>query len=301
MNKSVTIVEVGPRDGLQNVAAFVPTHDKIALIQKLVASGIREIQIGSFVSPQAIPQFADIKELLTGLDGNVMNTALNAMAANRRGMLDAVASGIKNIVFFFSVSESHNRNNVRQSVAESLTILKEIKTVTDNNEVALRVDIATIFGCPFEGFIPIPHIIKCIDDVAALGISEITLCDTVGFANPQLIEDILTSCLHRFPKIVFRLHLHNTRGLALANALRAFDIGIRHFDSAIGGLGGCPFAPGASGNVATEDIAFMFEQMGIETGIDLEKLFMATKFLQEILPSTAISSAVFQAGKPCGK
>ncbi|MEI7590173.1 MAG: hydroxymethylglutaryl-CoA lyase [Deltaproteobacteria bacterium] len=300
MNNKITISDVTARDGLQNVSTFIPTSDKVILIEKLINSGVPEIQVGSFVSPKVIPQFADIKELTKALIAKFPTTIFNALVANNRGMEDAIANGIKKIVFFFSVSETHNLNNIHQNTDESLATLSNMVSASraTNTNAILRVDIATIFGCPFEGFIPLAHILKCVDAVVSLGVTEITLCDTVGFANPKLIEETICACQQEFPQTIFRLHLHNTRGLALANALRAYDIGIRHFDATVGGIGGCPFAPGASGNVAIEDIVFMFQQMGIDTGINLQKLFDTTAFVQKMLPLTPVCSALFHAGEP---
>lgn len=294
----IHIVEVGPRDGLQNLQTFVDTEHKISLIRYLASSGIREIQVGGFVNPTAIPQFKDIKTVISRLR-DLKDVLLNVMVPNLRGAADAIESGIRKIVFFFSISRSHNLNNVRKTPEESLAALEAIigKLLVGSN-VSIRVDLATVFGCPFEGFMTMETILKSVSRVAALGVREITLCDTVGFGNPKQVTDIIGHCREAFPDILFGVHFHNTRGLGLANALRAYDLGIRSFDSSIGGLGGCPFAPGASGNIATEDVAFMFSQMGVETGIDMEKLLCATRFLQTVIPQAPITSALFHAGPP---
>lgn len=296
--KDITIIEVGPRDGLQNLSFFVPTPTKISLIKQLASCGIGEIQVGAFVSPRAIPQFRDMEEVVDALR-DLSDTKLNALVPNVKGAVTAVKKGIKKLVFFYSVSESHNQNNVNQSREESL---RGLKAITDEFSkepgVEITVALATVFGCPFEGYLPLGEIAKYIEKTADLGIKEITLCDTVGYAHPALVEEILSLCFHRFPTIEFALHLHNTRGLGLANALKAYEMGIRRFDAALGGLGGCPFAPGATGNIATEDLVFMFNSMGYKTGIDLSALLKTTTYLQESIPGIVIASAVYQAGLP---
>jgi hydroxymethylglutaryl-CoA lyase len=294
----IHIVEVGPRDGLQNLNRFVKTLDKISLIRRLAASGIREIQAGAFVSPRAIPQFSDMQSVMAGLR-DLRDVTLTALVPNLEHARDALDAGIRKFNFFFSVSRSHNLSNVRQTPQESVSSLKRIRDeLLLETDVAVRVDLATVFGCPFEGAIKTDVILDYLEQVVSLGFGEVTLCDTVGFGHPALIESVVAACRTHFPDVALGIHLHNTRGLALANALRAYDLGIRSFDAAIGGLGGCPFAPGASGNVATEDIVFMFDAMGLSTGIDMISLLNVTKYLQDILPDTPMASALFRAGLP---
>jgi hydroxymethylglutaryl-CoA lyase len=297
-DNKIHIVEVGPRDGLQNLRGFVETENKIGLIRRLAESGIREIQVGAFVSPGAIPQFRDMQAMMAGLQ-DLRDVTLTALVPNLQGARAAMASGIRKLNFFFSVSRSHNLNNVRQTPQESLAALKIIRDeLLSGTDVTVRVDLATAFGCPFEGNIKTDVIIDYLKQVVSLGFREATLCDTVGFGHPGLVESVIVACRKHFPEVALGVHLHNTRGLALANALRAYDMGIRSFDAAIGGLGGCPFAPGASGNVATEDKVFMFEAMGLATGIDQPALLRATQYLQDILPDSPITSALFRAGLP---
>jgi hydroxymethylglutaryl-CoA lyase len=297
-DNKIHIVEVGPRDGLQNLSGFVDTESKIGLIRRLAASGIREIQAGAFVSPRAIPQFRDVQAMMAGLR-DLRDVTLTALVPNLEGARDALASGIRKLNFFFSVSRSHNLNNVRQTPQESLGALKIIRDeLLSGTDVTVRVDLAVAFGCPFEGNIKTDVILDYLKQVVSLGFREVTLCDTVGFGHPGLVESVITACRKHFPEVALGVHLHNTRGLALANTLRAYDMGIRSFDAAIGGLGGCPFAPGASGNVATEDVVFMFEAMGLATGIDLPALLRTSQYLQAMLPDVPISSALFRAGMP---
>jgi hydroxymethylglutaryl-CoA lyase len=294
----IHIVEVGPRDGLQSLSGFVETENKISLIRRLAASGIQEIQAGAFVSPKAIPQFSDMQTVMADLR-DLRDVTLTALVPNLEGARDALASGIRKLNFFFSVSRSHNLSNVRQTPQESLSYLKIIRDeLLPGTDVAVRVDLATVFGCPFEGAIRMEAILDYLGQIVSLGFGEVTLCDTVGFGHPALVESVIVACRTHFPEVALGVHLHNTRGLALANALKAYELGIRSFDAAIGGLGGCPFAPGASGNVATEDIVFMFDAMGLSTGIDMISLLGVTQYLQDILPDTPMASSLFRAGVP---
>jgi hydroxymethylglutaryl-CoA lyase len=294
----VKIIEVGPRDGLQNIKTFVPADKKILFIKKLAACGIKEIQIGSFVAPRAIAQFKDIKEVVSGVR-SLRGVVLSALVPNERGAEQANACGIKKLIFFFSVSREHNCCNVKQTPQESLKELQRIcRSYLPNPSITLRVDLATAFGCPFSGNITTTAVLRMVEKAAACGIKEITLCDTVGFGNPRMVEEKFSACRLRFPHINFGAHFHNTHGLALANTLRAYEIGIRSFDSAVGGLGGCPYAPGSSGNVATEDMVFMFEEMGIKTGVDLKKLLDVCSFLNKTLPQAKLASSLYQAGLP---
>jgi hydroxymethylglutaryl-CoA lyase len=294
----VKIIEVGPRDGLQNIKTFVPADKKILFIKKLAACGIKEIQIGSFVATRAIMQFKDIKEVANSVN-SLRGVVLSALIPNERGAEEANTCGIKKLIFFFSVSREHNYCNVRQSPQESLKELQRIcRSYLPDPSITLRVDLATAFGCPFSGNITTAAVLRMVEKAAAYGIKEITLCDTVGFGNPRMVEEKFSACRLRFPHINFGAHFHNTRGLALANTLRAYEIGIRSFDSAVGGLGGCPYAPGSSGNVATEDMIFMFEEMGIKTGVDLKKLLDVCSFLNKTLPQAKLVSSLYQAGLP---
>ncbi|HPK52884.1 MAG TPA: hydroxymethylglutaryl-CoA lyase [Smithellaceae bacterium] len=296
--EQVKIIEVGPRDGLQNVASFVPTDKKIQFIKKLAACGIKEMQIGSFVNPRAIPQFSDMDEIVQNVS-TLPDISLSTLVPNISGAQKAASRGIRKIIFFFSISKSHNLCNVRQTPQESIKELRQItRTYGGDPDISLQVALATAFGCPFEGDIKTAAVLRAVDNVAACGIKEITLCDTVGLGNPAMIEKKFSACRQRFPEIMFGAHFHNTRGLALANTLRAYDIGIRHFEAATGGLGGCPYAPQSSGNAATEEIVFMFQEMGIITGIDLTKLCGVCRFLKKILPRTNIGGLLLRAGLP---
>ncbi len=296
--KKVKIIEVGPRDGLQNLPTFVPTDRKITLIKKLAGTGVQEIQIGSFVSPRAIAQFRDMNEVARSVR-RLKGVVPSVLVPNERGSEKALACGISRQIFFFSVSSKHNYANVKQSPQDSLKELKRIcRSLPADALTSLRVDLATAFGCPFAGNVTTAAVLRMAEKVAALGVREVTLCDTVGFGHPKAVEEKFGECIRLFPEIRFGAHFHNTRGLAQANALRAYDVGVRSFDSATGGLGGCPFAPGSSGNVATEDMVYLFESMGIKTGTNLKKLLNVCAWLQQFLPQAKLSGALFSAGLP---
>jgi len=294
----VHIVEVGPRDGLQNLCEYIETEKKINLIKRLAESGLKEIELGSFVHPKAIPQFRDIKEVVGGVI-SIEGVKLTTLVPNLKGAQKAFQSGIKTIIFVFSVSRSHNLSNVRRTPNESLEELKKIKELNSSYPgVVIRVDLATTFGCPFEIKIMKDDILSYVEKTGKLGIKEITLCDSVGFGNPRQVEDITTTCMKSFPEITFSAHFHNTRGMGLANALAAYESGIQSFESSIAGLGGCPFTPGSSGNIATEDMVFMFEEMGVETGVDVHSLLDISRYLKEILLGVNLESSLLRAGIP---
>ncbi len=296
--EKVKIIEVGPRDGLQNIQTFVPADKKILFIKKLSACGFKEIQIGSFVAPSAIPQFRNIKDVARGVK-SLKSVVLSALIPNERGAQEATTCDVKKLIFFLSVSRKHNCCNVGQTPQQSIKELQRIcLSYLSDTSIKLRVDLATAFGCPFAGNITTAAVLRMVEKVAACGIQEITLCDTVGFGNPRMVEEKFSACLKFFPEINFGAHFHNTRGLALANTLRAYQTGIRSFDAAAGGLGGCPYAPGSSGNVATEEMVFMFEEMGIKTGIDLKKLLDVCLYLHNTLPKAKLVSSLYLAGLP---
>jgi len=294
----VEIVEVGPRDGLQNISQYVETDQKIELIGLLAQSGLKEIEIGGFVHPKAIPQFRDIAEVTKGLD-NIKGVKFTALIPNLRGARNAIESGIKKMHFVFSVSKSHNLSNARRTPDQSLVELKEIMVLASSDPgLEISVDLATTFGCPFEIEVKRDDIMYYVNRVYDLGVRSMTLCDTAGYGNPRQVGEIFQSCLEHRPEVLFRAHFHDTRGLGLANALAAYQAGVRSFDSSIGGLGGCPFAPGATGNVATEDLVFMFDEMGIENGVNVRALFEVCRYLEKMIPDVPITSSLYKAGFP---
>jgi hydroxymethylglutaryl-CoA lyase len=285
---SVTIYEVGPRDGLQNEARQVPTADKIRFIDALVASGIRAIEITSFVSPKWIPQLADAAEVARGV-ARPGAVRMSALVPNRRGLDTAVASGMREVAVFLSASETHNKKNVNKTIAETLIAFDEVVPRARELGLAVRAYVSTVFGCPYEGDVDPAQVVALTGQLRDMGVYQISLGDTIGVANPRQVEDVLERVLGAHPAEALAVHFHDTQGTALANCLVALQMGITTIDSAAGGLGGCPYAPGASGNLATEDVVAMLHAMGIETGIDLDKLTEASRtaatFVGHELPS----------------
>jgi len=297
--KSVTIVEVGPRDGLQNEVHFVPTEQKIELIGRLSETGLKRIEITSFVHPKAIPQLQDSEEVVKRIQrkpGIIYST----LVPNEKGLERALASGVEEIAFFVSASETHNQKNVKMSVSESLKGFHNIAEKALTHGIRIRGYVVTAFGCPYEGRIPPEKVEYIMQEYLALGVHEIALGDTTGMANPVQVSRMVERIKPRLDSMGLALHFHDTRGAALANILAALQGGVKIFDGSIGGLGGCPYAPGASGNVATEDLVNMLQEMGIETGIDLQKLIDCAKYAREIIQRD-LPSHLLHAGKICWK
>ena len=279
--KKVRIRDVGPRDGFQNVRTFIDTDKKLEIIDGLVTAGIQAIEITSFVNPKAIPQMADAAKVAAEVRKKYPDLEALALVPNLRGAENASKAGIRNVAYVVSASEAHNKANVNRSIDESVENLKEL--VLQHPELNVRVDIATAFGCPYSGTTPPEKVFRLLKVCRELRIQEVTLCDTIGIANPKQVSGLLNAVKDGFPKLNIALHLHNTRGMALANMAVAAECGITNFETSVGGLGGCPFAPGSEGNAATEDTVYMFEQMGVETGIDLEKLIETVSYVQALV------------------
>ncbi len=278
----VEIVEVGPRDGLQNEQVMVPTADKVALITALTAAGLRRFEATSFVSPKWIPRLADAEAVLAALP--TTNTVVyGGLIANERGYDRALAAHTREVSVVVSATEGHCRANLNRSIAEVLATFAPIAQRGKADQIHVRANISTVFGCPFDGVPPVAQVLAIIEQIEAAGITNITLSDTIGVANPRQVSEVFRQATAAFPTITFAAHFHDTRGLALANIIAALDAAIRTFDSSIGGLGGCPYAPGAAGNVATEDLAFMLDAMGIATGIDLDRLFAAADLTAQLI------------------
>jgi len=301
MNTSgVVIRDVMMRDGLQNLKDFIPTDVKIQLFRMLVASGIRHIEFASFVNPKAVPQFADASQLARAiLPVTPTGVEVSALIPNLKGAQLALGSGVRRLAFVMSVSESHNMSNVRRATAESVDELKRILGLTEEfPDMIVDVGMACVFGCPFEGKISPEVVLRFVRRFYELGIRGMAVADTVGFGNPREIREVCRLCVSEFPDVTFSVHLHNTRGLGAANALAAYESGIRLIDGAVGGLGGCPFAPGTRGNTATEDIVYMFEAMGIPTGINIDALLDIAGYFQGIRPDIHFASNILEAGLP---
>lgn len=272
----VVIYEVGPRDGLQNELRPIPANDKIAMINALAQSGLAHIEITSFVNPKWIPQLADAAEVARGIQRRE-GVHYSCLVPNKRGLESALAVGMKEVAVFLSASETHNRKNVNKSVAATLEAFEEVIGPAKEVGVAVRAYVSTVYGCPYEGPVPVERVVALVQRLRDSGVYQISLGDTIGVATPRQVEHVLKEVLHVCPSEMLALHFHDTRGTALANLLTGLCMGIQTIDSAVGGLGGCPYAPGASGNVATEDVVYMLNGMGIETGVDLDLLVQCSR------------------------
>lgn len=280
MNDRIYINEVAPRDGFQIEPVFIPTADKIALIDALSPIDLAKIEVSSFTSPKAIPTLRDAAEVMSGI-GRRPGVIYTALIPNEKGVERALACHTDELNFVMSASDSHGQANLHMSADQSLERFARMVDLIGNT--ATNASISTAFGCPFEGVVEPERVLDIVQRIAALGIDGVTLCDTTGMANPSQVGALCRQVIERHPELTLTLHLHNTRGMGLANALAGWQAGVRHFDAALGGLGGCPFAPGATGNVCTEDLVHMFEQMGVDTGVDLERLLVVAKRLQSIV------------------
>lgn len=280
--KRVRIIEVGPRDGLQNEAVMVPTEDKVRFIQMLTDAGFGDVEATSFVSPKAIPKLADAEEVYRRLDRS-RGTRYPVLVPNVRGLDRALAAGVREIAVFTAASETFNLKNINATIAQSLDNIAAVVARARLEGIAIRGYISTCFGCPFEGKIAPEKVLDVALRLWEIGVDELSIGDTIGVATPNQIEDVVGLVAEHIPLEKIGLHLHDTRGTALANTVVALQMGVSCFDSSAGGLGGCPFAPGAAGNVATEDLLYMLHGMGIETGVDLEQVVNASRFIQTIL------------------
>ena len=279
----VTLYEVGPRDGLQNESAQLPVEAKVRLIASLAAAGLERIEVGSFVRPDWIPQLAET-DLVAQRAPKVPGVRYSALVPNRTGLDRAIASGLSEVAVFMSATESHNQKNTNKSVSESLQQFREIVPVARKAGLTVRAYLSTVWGCPYEGAVDPHKALQIGRQLRDLGCGELSLGDTIGVGNPLQTRRILELFLKEFPPGQLALHLHDTHGTALANCLVGLEMGITIYDTSIGGTGGCPYAPGAAGNLATEDLASMCADMGIETGmIDLEKLIEAGALAQELI------------------
>ncbi|MEA3130784.1 MAG: hydroxymethylglutaryl-CoA lyase [Paraburkholderia sp.] len=291
------VQEVAPRDGLQIEPTWVETADKIALINALSTAGFTRIEAGSFVSPKAIPALRDGEAVFQQIERHP-GVIYVALIPNLKGAERALASRADELNLVMSASQTHNRANMRMSCEASLAAFGDIVRHVKDSGVLLNASVATAFGCPFEGKIDEDRVIGIVDAYREMGIQGITLADTTGMANPRQVSRLVTRVLERLPASALTLHFHNTRGLGLANVLAAYEAGARRFDSALGGLGGCPFAPGASGNICTEDLVNMCDEIGIPTAIDLERLLALSRGLPALLGHD-VPGQLAKAGRNC--
>jgi hydroxymethylglutaryl-CoA lyase len=300
--KQVKIVEVGPRDGLQNEKIIVSLDDKATYINKLSQAGLKEIEATSFVRAEKIPQMSDGLELFKNLTAaSTLNSkAFLALVPNLKGMEMALAAGVQNIAIFTGTSNTFNQKNINSTTSESLKKLEEVAKLALKNNIRVRGYISTVFGCPYEGKTSLSELKNIALAFKNMGVYEISLGDTIGVANPRQVVDVINFLSNDFNIDFLAMHFHDTRGMALANVLASLECGITIFDSSSAGLGGCPYAPGASGNVATEDLYYLFDSLGIETGIDIKKLIDASTFILSKLNKSSPSkyyNAFVSSGK----
>ena len=297
----VLISEVGPRDGLQSVKATMPTADKLRWIDALAAAGLREIEVASFVPARLLPQMADAAQVVQHARQHA-KVRVMALVPNLRGAQAALAAGAQKLTLPVSASPAHSMANVRQSPEDMVQEVAAVLRLRDELAPGVRVEVglSTAFGCTLQGQVPEDDVLRLAGQLAAIGVDEIGLSDTTGMANPAQVSRLFKRMFQEMGALTGAAHMHNTRGLGLANCLAAYESGVRTFDSSLAGLGGCPYAPGASGNVVTEDLVFMFEAMGVSTGIDLDRLMAAREPLRAGLPGEPLYGMTPEAGWPKG-
>lgn len=299
MDNRVTLFEVGPRDGLQNEKDSVPTSVKVELIERLVSTGIRHIEATSFVNPKWIPQLADAVDVLNQLHRED-DVVYSALVPNLKGLERARQTGIREIAVFMSASESHNKSNINKTIEETYPVLQEVVEAAIAEGMRVRGYVSTAFGCPYEGEVSLSAVARVTEKLLRMGVYEVSIGDTIGVGTPGRVKERFISLIEQFGAARLAGHFHDTRGTGLVNVYAALEAGIRTFDSSIAGLGGCPYAPGASGNISTEDLVYMLHGMGIETGVQLEKLVETGAFMERVLNRT-LPSRVLQAMKKTGK
>ena len=292
----VTIVEVGPRDGLQNEAHPVATNDKVGFVDRLSAAGLPVIEVSAFVSPKWVPLMADAADVFAAIarrDG----IRYAALVPNVTGLERAHSAGVSEVAVFAAASEAFSRRNINQSIAESLDTYRTVCSRASVLDMRVRGYVSTAFGCPFEGDVPPERVVDVCAALVDMGVFEVAVSDTIGIAHPGQVERVLDAVTRRIPLDRLALHFHDTRGMALGNVLVALERGVCTFDSSAGGLGGCPYAPGATGNLATEDLVYMLDGLGIETGVDLRAVVAASAFMEPLI-GHALPSRVYQALLP---
>lgn len=292
---SIEVNEVATRDGFQIEGTFIETEQKVRLINELSRTGVKRIEASSFTSPKAIPNLRDAAEVINTIERRP-GVLISALVPNQKGCERALSCGIDEINMVMSASQSHSLVNLRMTPEKSLGQLEGIVKMLHGSGVFGNASISTAFGCPFEGFLPESQVLSVIGHLLNIGVDGITLCDTTGMANPAQVKRLCEVVRAEWPETPFTLHFHNTRGMGLANALAAWETGITRFDASLGGLGGCPYAPGATGNVCTEDLVHMFEQMKVETGVDLDSLLKVSEELPTLVGHD-VPGQVVKAGK----
>jgi hydroxymethylglutaryl-CoA lyase len=293
--KRIHVNDVAVRDGFQSEPAFVPTAEKIALIDRLSHTGLAKIEVTSFVSPKAIPNLRDAKEVMDGIE-RVPGVTYVALVPNERGCERALESGVDEINLVMSIGESHNLANMRMTCEQSLEQFRRVMEMVRGTKVRVNGTVATAFGCPFDGDQPVYRVLWAVEQYQALGMHSVTLADTTGMAYPRQVAELSAAYMNAFEKLPVTLHFHNTRGMGLANVIAGVDAGIGSFDASLGGIGGCPFAPGATGNICTEDMVHMLETSGFDTGVDLDALLGIARDLPRIVGHD-VPGNLIRAGK----
>lgn len=289
----VRVVEVGPRDGLQNETAEVPTPVKVAFVNALSAAGHTLIEVGAFVRAERVPRMADAEAVFAGITRRA-GTKYAALVPNLRGLERALVSGVDEIGIFAAASETFSRRNINQSIDDSLRTYADVSREAATHGLPVRAYLSTAFGCPFEGDVPAARVVGLAERLLDLGAYEVALSDTIGVAHPGQVTSLLASALHRLPRERLALHLHDTRGTALVNVYAGLQAGITTFDASSGGLGGCPYAPGATGNLATEDLVYLLDGLGIRSGVDLDGAVAAANLIEPHV-GHALPSRVYRA------
>jgi len=278
MSQRITVVEVGPRDGLQNEAALVPTADKVAFVDLLTAAGFPMIEVSAFVNPKRVPQMADAAEVFAGI-ARRPTIRYSALVPNLAGLDRAAAAGVADIAVFAASTETFSRKNINQSIDDSLRTYTEVCARALSGGMRVRGYLSTAFGCPYEGPVSPTTVSRLTERLLELGVYEVAVSDTIGVAHPGQVREVVGHLLERVPVQRLALHFHDTRGMAAANVLAALPLGVTTFDASTGGLGGCPFAPGAAGNLATEDLIYMLDGLGLDTGVSLAAVNEASRFI----------------------
>ena len=292
--EKVSVVEVGPRDGLQSEPNWVPSEEKIALVNGLIDAGIRHLEVTSFVSPRAVPQMRDASDVLAGIDRS-RGAVLTALVPNRKGAERAAEAGVDAMVVFMSASESHNLKNVNRTRAQSLEGFREICRVAEEAGIAVYGAIATSFGCPFEGDVPVQSVVDIAGAYRDMGITMLSLGDTTGMATPPLVQERCRALREAVPDADIALHFHNTRGVGLVCVYAGLMEGVTRYEASIGGLGGCPFAPKATGNICTEDLVYMLDECGVRSGVDLARLVEVSRRAERVI-GRALPGQIMKAG-----
>ncbi|MFS0593404.1 hydroxymethylglutaryl-CoA lyase [Cytobacillus horneckiae] len=295
LKDEVIISEVCPRDGFQSLADIIPTEEKVEWINAMIDCGFKQIEVTSFVHPKAIPQLRDAGEVLQKINRK-QGVKLRALVPNLRGLERAIEAKVDKVKLMLSATDSHSISNANSKTFDAMKGFEPLVKRATEASMAVSGSISVIFGCPYEGDVPLERIEEICKRYIDMGIYQLSLADTTGMANPVKIKRIIGHISNEFPELSFSLHLHNTRGMAFANAVAGYDMGVRDFDSAIAGLGGCPYAPNATGNIASEDLIHGFEEMGISTGVDLDKVIKLGKELEIKYPQYS-DSFILKAGK----